>query len=165
MTNHARILRMAAVSHAVKASVLDGQYRNLRQTLAFQRRASSPLLRGRSVEAESRYHPSADQLALASTIDASLASLLPLSRLHASDVEDSTTWSSLEEIGLFGIAVSEQHGGSGLGAAEEALIAMGLGLRLAAPAVVATIGATHARQDGAAIDLAGRRVAAAYRSG
>jgi len=117
------------------------------------------------VEAESRYHPNADQIALASTIDASLASLLPLSRLHASDVEDSRTWSSLEEIGLFGISVSEQHGGSGLGAAEEALIVTGLGRRLAAPAVLATIWATHARQGGAAIDLAGRRVAAAYRRG
>jgi len=40
------------------------------------------------VEAETRYHPNADQLALASTIEESLAPLLPLSRLHASHVED-----------------------------------------------------------------------------
>jgi alkylation response protein AidB-like acyl-CoA dehydrogenase len=117
------------------------------------------------LEAESRYHPSAEQLELASTIDASLASLLPLSRLHVSYVEDSKTWSSLEEIGIFGIGVSERHGGSGLGAAEEALIVVGLGRRLAAPAVLATIWATHAQQGGTAIDLAGRRVAAAYRRG
>jgi alkylation response protein AidB-like acyl-CoA dehydrogenase len=117
------------------------------------------------VEAESRYHPSADQLALASTIDESLTELLPLSRLHASNVEDAATWSSLEEIGMFGIGVGEERGGSGLGAAEEALIVTGLGRRLAAPAVLATIGATHARLGADAIDLNGRRVAAAYKHG
>ena len=67
------------------------------------------------MEAETRYHPSADQLALGSTIDESLAALLPLSRLHASYQEDAKTWSSLEEIGVFGIGVSEELGGSGLG--------------------------------------------------
>lgn len=115
------------------------------------------------MEAESRYHPSADQLALASTIDESLAALLPLSRLHASHTEDPGTWSGLEEIGMFGITLDEERGGSGLGAAEEALIVIGLGRRLAAPAILATIGATHARPG--AIDLRGRRVAAAYRRG
>jgi alkylation response protein AidB-like acyl-CoA dehydrogenase len=117
------------------------------------------------VEAESRYHPSADQLALASTIDESLAALLPLARLHASPLEDARTWSGLEEIGMFGITVSEERGGSGLGAAEEALIVVGLGRRLAAPAVLATIGATHAQSPTGPIDLHGRRVAAAYRRG
>lgn len=117
------------------------------------------------MEAESRYHPSADQLALASTIDESLTELLPVSRLHVSDAEDPRTWSGLEEIGMFGIGVSEERGGSGLGAAEEALIVIGLGRRLAAPAVLATIGATHAQQATGAVDLAGRRVAAAYRRG
>jgi alkylation response protein AidB-like acyl-CoA dehydrogenase len=117
------------------------------------------------VEAESRYHPSADQLALASTIDESLAELLPLSRLHASHAEDPRTWLGLEEIGMFGIGVSEERGGSGLGAAEEALIVIGLGRRLAAPAVLATIGATHAQQATGTFDLQGRRVASAYRRG
>jgi alkylation response protein AidB-like acyl-CoA dehydrogenase len=116
------------------------------------------------VEGESRYQPSADQRALASTIDASLAELLPLSRLHASHVEDGNTWSALEEIGMFGISLSEDRGGSGLGAAEEALIVMGLGRRLAAPAVLATIGATHAPVVDAD-KLRQLRVAAAYRSG
>jgi alkylation response protein AidB-like acyl-CoA dehydrogenase len=117
------------------------------------------------MEAESRYVPNADQVQLASTIRESLTSLLPLSRLHASPVEDARTWSSLEEIGMFGITAGEEHGGSGLGAAEEALIVVGLGRRLAAPAVLATIWATHARQGGGAIDLGSRRVAAAYRHG
>jgi alkylation response protein AidB-like acyl-CoA dehydrogenase len=118
------------------------------------------------VEAETRYHPSADQMALASTIDESLAALLPLSRLHVSHEEQAETWSSLDEIGVFGITASEDQGGSGLGATEEALIVMALGRRVAAPAVLATIGAAHAGQalptTGAA-RFRGRRVAAGYR--
>jgi alkylation response protein AidB-like acyl-CoA dehydrogenase len=117
------------------------------------------------VAAEFRYQPSAEQRALVSTIDDSLSALLPLSRLHASHTEDSQTWSSLEEIGMFGISVSEERGGSGLGAAEEALIVIGMGRRLVAPAVLATIGATHAQLDQDTQDLRGRRVAAAYRHG
>ena len=100
------------------------------------------------MEAETRYHPSAEQLALGSTMDESLSALLPLSRLHASFQEDAGTWTSLEEIGVFGIGVSEELGGSGLGAAEEALIVMGLGRRLASPGVLATIGAAHAQLSG-----------------
>ncbi|MDB6162529.1 MAG: acyl-CoA dehydrogenase [Gammaproteobacteria bacterium] len=124
------------------------------------------------MEAETRYHPNADQLALASTIEESLAPLLPLSRLHGSHVENAQTWSSLDDIGIFGISVAEEQGGSGLGAAEEALIVMALGQRLVAPAVVATIGAAHAFAGAAdtplgkgAAGLRGRRVAAAYRRG
>lgn len=67
---------------------------------------------------------------------------------------------SLEDIGMVGMGVSEARGGSGFGAAEEALVVVGLGRRLVAPAVLATIGAMHARAD-----LNERRVAAAYRRG
>jgi alkylation response protein AidB-like acyl-CoA dehydrogenase len=115
------------------------------------------------VQAETRYHPSAEQLALASTMDESLAALLPLSRLHAAIQEDTKTWTSLEEIGVFGIGVSEDLGGSGLGAAEEALIVMGLGRRLASPGVLAMIGAAHAKPGGDAAAFRGKRAAAAYR--
>jgi len=116
------------------------------------------------VTAATRLHPCAEQLQLASTIEASLVTLLPLSRLHASYEEDVKTWSSLEEIGVFRICMDEQHGGSGLGATEEALITIGLGQRLAAPSVFATIGAAHAPLD-AGSGLGKRRVAAAYRHG
>jgi alkylation response protein AidB-like acyl-CoA dehydrogenase len=113
------------------------------------------------VEAETRYHPSSDQLALASTIDDSLSAILPLSRLHTAHQEDPTTWSSLDEIGIFTIGVSEAEGGSALGAAEESLIVMGLGRRLAGPGILATVGAAHAKQSPAR----GKRVAAGYRRG
>lgn len=91
-----------------------------------------------------RYHPCLEQRAIAESFNDSLKALLPLERLHASHAESEAVWSQLEEVGLFTIAVREEAGGSGLGAAEEALIVMELGRRLASPAVLATIGATHA---------------------
>jgi hypothetical protein len=52
-----------------------------------------------------------------------------------------------------------------LGAAEEALIVIGLGRRLAPPAALATLGASHAVLPQDAGPMHGRRVAAAYRRG
>lgn len=113
------------------------------------------------MEQDTRYHPSADQFALAEAMDDTLVELLPLARLHAANDESVQTWAHLEQAGVFGICVSEEAGGSGLGAAEEALIAIGLGRRLASPAVLATLGAVHC----AAPSLAGQRIAAGYRRG
>src|SRR5579859_2877720 len=104
-----------------------------------------------------RYHPNRDQLDVASAVEESLASLLPLSRVHGSSEESAETWSSLAELGVFAIALGEEQGGSGLGVAEEALIAIGLGRRLAAPSVFATMGAARAVPGS-------RRTAAAYRT-
>jgi alkylation response protein AidB-like acyl-CoA dehydrogenase len=116
--------------------------------------------------AEARYHPSADQVALADAVNASLAELLPIARLHDAWEETPQTWAALDALGVFGVAVDEAAGGSGLGAAEESLIAFGLGRGLVAPAVLATLGAAHARADGAcSADLAGRRTASGYRRG
>jgi alkylation response protein AidB-like acyl-CoA dehydrogenase len=117
------------------------------------------------VQAETRYHPGPDQLALANTIEESVTPLLPLSRLHASSEESDKTWSGLEDIGIFGITASEERGGSGLGAVEETLIAMALGRCLPAPAVMATMGAAHATLAGGAPALHGRRIAAGFRRG
>jgi alkylation response protein AidB-like acyl-CoA dehydrogenase len=116
------------------------------------------------MEVETRYHPSPDQLAVASAIDESIADLLPLSRLHSAYQESAKTWSSLEDIGIFGITLSEEQGGSGLGAVEEALIAIELGRRLASPTVLATMGAAHVPPANTG-NVFGRRVAAAYRHG
>jgi alkylation response protein AidB-like acyl-CoA dehydrogenase len=98
---------------------------------------------------------------LASTIEESVVPLMPLARLHVSPQESSEVWASLEEIGIFGITVPESQGGSGLGAVEEALIALTLGRCLAAPAVFATMGAAHAVPFGGT--LKGKRIAAGYR--
>ncbi len=113
-----------------------------------------------------RYHPCIEQRALADSFNDSLKALLPLDRLHASHGESEEVWLQLDDIGLFTICLGEEAGGSGLGAAEEALIVMELGRCLAGPAVMATIGATHAN---AIVDLPGParagRTAAAYRHG
>lgn len=113
------------------------------------------------MEDNTRYHPSADQLALANAMDDTIVELLPLSRLHAANDESAETWAHLEEAGVFGISASEDQGGSALGAAEEALIVLGLGRRLASPAVLATLGAVHSGLP----DLSGKRIAAGYRRG
>lgn len=113
-----------------------------------------------------RYHPCIEQRALADSFNESLKALLPLDRLHGSFGESESVWRQLEEIGLFTIGLAEAAGGSGLGAAEEALIAMELGCRLASPAVLATMGAMHINP---IAELSGpacrERTAVAYRHG
>ena len=111
------------------------------------------------MQAQTRYHPDAEQLALAGTIEESLDSLVPVSRLHSAIEENADAWASLRDLGVFGITVDEAHGGSGLGAVEESLIVIGLGRRLVSPAVLATIGA------GPVLASSDKNVAAAYRRG
>ena len=48
-------------------------------------------------------------------------------------------WHEIDESGLFGLAVSEEDGGSGLGAAEQVLVAIELGAELAPLGIVATM--------------------------
>lgn len=107
-----------------------------------------------------RYHPCVEQRAIAETFNETLKSILPLDRLHVCHQEDDDTWLQLDETGLFSIGLGEALGGSGLGAAEEALIVFELGRRLAAPSVLATIGAAHATVPAG---QAAQRTASAYR--
>ncbi len=113
-----------------------------------------------------RYHPSRDQVALAAGLGESLSSLLPLSRLRESHDESAETWTALRELGVFGISLPEEQGGSGLGMVEEALIAIELGRRVVAPSVLSTLGALHLRFAGERSPApAEHRVAAGYRHG
>jgi alkylation response protein AidB-like acyl-CoA dehydrogenase len=107
-----------------------------------------------------RYHPNPDQVAFAASAGKSLASLLPLSRLHEAHDESAHTWAALSELGVFGISTPEELGGSALGATEEALVVIELGRRVVAPSVLATLGAAHLRSPQT---LRERRVAAGYR--
>lgn len=116
------------------------------------------------MEGELRYHPDADQQALAGAFNETIAALLPITRLREIRVEKDETLASLEESGLFTLAVSEGAGGSGLSATEEALILLAVGRQLASPGIIATIGAYPALS--ATVDLSeGKtpRVASAYR--
>lgn len=113
-----------------------------------------------------RYHPDSDQVAFVDSVSKSLTSILPLSRLHETHEESPQIWADLFDLGLFGIATSEQEGGSGLGAAEEALIVLELGRRVISPSVLATIGATHLPAAANCLpSSAEQRVAAGYRRG
>ncbi len=114
-----------------------------------------------------RHHPDPDQRALVAAFDRPLDALLPLARLHDQVGDGAQTWAGLAELGLFGIALAEDAGGAGLGAAEEVLLAERLGRRLAAPSVLATMAAVHAAPAGEVEGLVAgtTRVAPAYRSG
>src|SRR6185312_1414358 len=83
------------------------------------------------------YHPNQDQLAIAGAMDDALVELLPIARLHQASEESADTWAQLDALGSFGISLAEDAGGAGLGAAEEALIVVALGRRLASPTVLA----------------------------
>ncbi len=110
-----------------------------------------------------RYLPSGDQVALARSIGESLKAILPLARLQESTEESAQTWSALRDLGVLAIATPVGLGGSGLGAAEESLIAIELGRRVVAPSVLATMGAAHLRPDGVRSAPEGEgRVAAGY---
>jgi alkylation response protein AidB-like acyl-CoA dehydrogenase len=112
------------------------------------------------------YHPNQDQLAIAGAMDDALVELLPIARLHQATEESADTWAQLDALGSFGISLAEDAGGSGLGAAEEALIVVALGKRLASPTVLATVAAAHAGFGGLrSADGSTARVAAAYRRG
>ena len=120
------------------------------------------------MESATRYHPSSDQLALSNTIEEAIVPLLPISRVHVSAEENERIWSSLNDIGVFAITAREEDGGSALGAVEEALIATSLGRQLAAPSVLATMGAAHAAAAGRGLGAPGprgRRIAAGFRRG
>lgn len=115
---------------------------------------------------EGSYHPSQDQLEIVGAVDDALVELLPLARLHQSAEETADVWTQLDGLGSFGISLAEEAGGSALGAAEEALIVLALGRRLASPTVLATIGAAHVVPAELRTGAAGTaRVAAAYRRG
>jgi alkylation response protein AidB-like acyl-CoA dehydrogenase len=116
-----------------------------------------------SLDTQTRYHPSAEQLALGESMSGALREVLPFSRLHVSTQESAATWYALEDIGIFKIGLSEALGGSGLGAVEEALIVTQLGSRLASPAILATLAAAPSCEDAA--ELRGSRTAAAFRKG
>ena len=116
--------------------------------------------------AEGSYHPNQDQLEIAGAIDDALADLLPIARLHQSSEETAAVWAELDGLGSFGISLAEDAGGSGLGVAEEALIAISLGRRLASSTVLATVAAAPIAPAALRTGEAGTtRVAAAYRRG
>lgn len=104
---------------------------------------------------ETRYHPSSERLALASTIEESLAAVLPRSRVHTEHDEDAAGWSSLDEIGTIGSGVSEEQAGSGLSAVDEALVVMALGRFLAVFSLPASSARAHAQAPPSAATIGG----------
>lgn len=107
------------------------------------------------------FQPSREQRAIVSELEGPIAAILPLARRHQGAAEASETWAALNDLGLFGLSVSEDSGGVGLGVVEEALLATSLGRAVASPSVFATLAAVHTTElaDGFSI---GDRVAAGF---
>ncbi|MBM3594837.1 MAG: acyl-CoA dehydrogenase [Alphaproteobacteria bacterium] len=91
--------------------------------------------------------PDEDQSAIEDTIVAFLADVLPVERLRDAANHDgaaeSAVWDQFCELGLFGLGLSEDEGGLGLGLPEEALVARALGRHLGSPSVLAQLCAPH----------------------
>jgi alkylation response protein AidB-like acyl-CoA dehydrogenase len=100
--------------------------------------------------------PDEDQSAIEDTIVSFLADVLPVERLREAanhgGAAESAVWSQLCELGLFGLGLSEEQGGLGLGLPEEALVARALGRHLVSPGVLAQLCAPHLATDEATRD-------------
>jgi alkylation response protein AidB-like acyl-CoA dehydrogenase len=83
--------------------------------------------------------PNDEQQAIADGVAAYLRDALPLERFReARHGAVDAKWSTLAELGCFGISVPEAAGGLGLGAAEDVLVFREFGRRLISPAAVST---------------------------
>lgn len=102
-----------------------------------------------------------DQCQILDAVEAYLRAELPIERLRdqkPSSCQEHLRWSSLAEIGIFGLAIPEEFGGIGLGATDEALLFRLLGRYLLGPSILAsTLAAKIAIQAGDA-DLVDRIV-------
>ncbi|WP_174274964.1 acyl-CoA dehydrogenase family protein, partial [Sphingomonas bacterium] len=123
---------------------------------------------GERMGGSGQYHPTIEQRELIADFQRPLEELLPVARLHLDKSgETRDRWAGIAELGLFGIALSEEAGGAGLGAAEQALLAERLGRQLASPTLIATAIAVHCDDPAIAAGVAAGevRVAAGYRGG
>ncbi|MBV2149107.1 acyl-CoA/acyl-ACP dehydrogenase [Sphingobium sp. AS12] len=96
--------------------------------------------------------PTDDQRLIAESVGGMLAASLPVARLREASGNgaqpENALWSSLAELGLFGMGLPEEKGGFGYGLPEEMLAARELGLVLASPSVLAQMAAAHLADDG-----------------
>jgi alkylation response protein AidB-like acyl-CoA dehydrogenase len=91
--------------------------------------------------------PSNDQREIANQVASFLAKEVPLSRVReiarAPSSVDPTLWSELAEMGWFGIALAEEHGGSGFGLVEEMLLFREIGRYLTPGPILSTVIGAH----------------------
>lgn len=95
--------------------------------------------------------PSEEQAMIQNSVAGFLADRLPVERLRdpaaAGGAAERACWSSLAEIGLFGLGLPAALGGVGYGLPEEIIAARELGRALASPSVLATMLAIHVTTD------------------
>ncbi len=100
--------------------------------------------------------PDEDQSAIEDVIVSFLRDVLPVERLREdktyAGAAERAVWDQLCDLGLFGLGLSEEQGGLGLGLGEEALVARALGRHLVSPGVLAQLCAPHLATDEAVRD-------------
>ncbi len=110
--------------------------------------------------------PSDDQRMIEDSVLSFLSDHLPVERLRettsAGGAAESALWGELAALGLFGMGISEDAGGLGLGLAEEALVARALGRHLASPSVLAQMIAPHIAEEARQGDLISGATRAAF---
>ena len=105
--------------------------------------------------------PNAEDRQIIDTVAGFLTDRVPMERVRAaadgpmdSPALDERTWKALAEIGLFSLAVPDDLGGAGLGAAEEFLAFREIGRHLTPGPVLATVLAAHLAVDNGNTHLA-----------
>lgn len=110
---------------------------------------------------------SPEQRDIADSVANFLREELPVGRLRpvskAARERDDATWRQIAELGWFGIAMPEEHGGSGYSIAEEVLVSIELGRGLASPGVLAAILAARVASETGASTIAADIVSGATR--
>lgn len=95
--------------------------------------------------------PDEDQSAIEDVIVSFLRDVLPVERLREANAyggaAETAVWDQLCELGLFGLGLTEDQGGLGLGLGEEMLVARALGRHLVSPGVLAQLCAPHLAAD------------------
>lgn len=109
----------------------------------------------------SHWLPTPDQREIAEALSAAIIDALPLDRLHSPTASDHHRLTALAGLGVLGIAIDEEAGGSGLGVVEEALVFDHLGYQLASPCVLASVLAAHATSDPSGLVSGERRASLA----
>lgn len=89
--------------------------------------------------------PSSDQLEIVESVADLLREQVPLAlvRTHIPEGPTPASWTSLTELGLFGLAISEDLGGVGLGLSEQVLVFRELGRALTPGPILGTVLAAH----------------------
>lgn len=109
--------------------------------------------------------PSEEQREITTSVRDYLADAFPApaTREPLPDDAEARSWSGLAELGIFGLGIAEEHGGVGLGLAEELLVFEEFGRALTPGPLLGTVLGAHAAVNAGMTDLAEEIIGGAAR--